>query len=223
MDTADASRSRDRSGVARKEAWTWFAAFAGPALRVLALMAILGVALVIVMSGLADPRGGRAPLDAQVALGVEVGLLLGIAPAVWAGLSSLAFTLARGWALVPALGIPACVAGALALVRGALHARADEVVHAVNERLDARGLELLTGVLAHAPRTLGPGDVLDVMAEAGEPFFDPPVRAALDALAVELESAILAGLVVGLVVSVPALVVGYRRGFARRHAPPASG
>lgn len=223
METPDASRPRARSGVARKEAWTWFAAFTGPALRVLVLMAIVGVALVVVTSGLGDPRGGPAPLEAQVVLGVEYGLLLGIAPAVWAGLSSLAFTLARGWALVPALGIPACVAGAIVLLRGALRARADEVVHAVNERLDARGLEMLSGVLSHAPHTTGPGDVLDVMADAGEPFFDPPVRAALDALAVELELAIVAGLTLGVLLSVPALVIGFRRGFARRHAPPPVG
>jgi hypothetical protein len=210
--------SKRRAAMVRREVWTWLAAFAGPALRVLALMAVLGVAVVLASAGLVAPRGMPAPLEAQLWLGVEYGLALGIAPAVWAGASSLAFTLARGWALVPTLGIPACVAGALYLAQGALRARADEVVHALDERLDARGLEMLTDVFAHAPRSLGPMDVPDLMARAGEPFFDPPVRAALGALAIELETALVLGLGVGIVLSVPALVVGYRRGLAARHA-----
>ena len=98
-----------RARIARREVLLWLGAFGWPLLRVLALGGVVGVACSLLLTEalgrmLADARSSEVAL-----LGLRWGLALALAPALWAGLSSLALKLARGWALVPAFVLPAYV------------------------------------------------------------------------------------------------------------------
>ena len=63
----------------------------------------------------------------------------------------------------------------------------------------------------------GPLTLPTMLAEAGVAFFDPPARVALSALRDELLFAIGIGLAPATCLSVIALALGYRAGYATRH------
>lgn len=209
------TRGAARRRIARREAWEWAVAFGWPAVRVLALGTALAIAVTIVVWQATDPRGERAALGPVIAAGARWGLGAALPLALWVGSSTLVRRLARAWALVPLVSIPLAVGGSLYLCSGVLHARAEDVIVAVNGSLDARGLSTLAGLAGPPTRPLG--RLPSVFGEAGEAFFDPPARAALDALTFEIGAAIAMGFVPALVVSMVALAIGYRRGFERRH------
>ncbi len=211
----DAARARAR--IRRKELTTWLVGFCWPALRVYLLGTVLTLALVLVLWSTIQPRGEAAPESDVLLFALGYGLLTWTGPAIWAGLSELAWKLTRFWALVPAIGIPVSVGLSLYVFQGVLRSRADDVVHAVSACLDARSLEMLSDPFAGTDAMPGPLTLPTMLAEAGQAFFDPPARHALDAFRGELLSAIVIGLVPSVAVSLLALFVGYRAGYAARH------
>lgn len=220
----DAQREREeklspaaiRSRMARREIGLWLSAFGWPALRVLVLGVGLGIVLLVGLSESIEPLGEAASSDDVLWLGARYGILLTIVPAIWAGLSSLAFRLARGWAVVPALTLPAYVGVACWLRRDDLRASAVALADAVNTQVDLSSLSLAQQV-AMPSITAAPMDVPMLMAHAGDAFFAPPVRAAVSGLEGQVVLTLIAALVPGVLVSILALSVGYRRGWAVRH------
>jgi hypothetical protein len=210
----DAAAIRRR--IARREALLWASAFGWPALRVLVLGTLLGIGIVMGMSEMMEPLGEEAASGDVLAFGVRYGLMLTTVPAVWAGLSSLAFRLARGWAVVPALTLPSYVAVACWIRQDELRASATALSHAVSAQLDAHGLETAQ-VIATQSGVPTAADVPALMAHAGASFFDDHVRTALDALDHEVVITLVVSLVPGVLVSLLALSVGYRRGWRVRH------
>lgn len=206
-----------RARIRRREITAWLVGFAWPALRVYVLGIVLTLATVFALWGSVEPRGEAAPSDEVLAFAIGYGLLTWTGPAIWAGLSELAWKLTRFWALVPAIAIPASVGLALYAFQGVLRSRADEVVHAVSDCLDSRSLEMLDDPFAGAHAMPGPLTVPTMLAEAGEAFFDPPARIALAAFRTELLFALGVGLVPGVTLSLIALTIGYRGGYAARH------
>jgi hypothetical protein len=219
---SDARRVKDDAAIARarirrKELTLWLVGFGWPALRVYALGTTLTLALVFALWGTISPGGEAAPPDEVLTFAIGYGLLTWTGPALWAGLSELAWRLARFWALVPAIAIPAFVIASLYAFQGVLRSRADDLVHAVSDCLDARSLEMLTDPFAGTSAIPGPLTVPTLLAQAGEAFFDPPARVAFDAFRGELLSALSIGLAPGVALSIAALFVGYRAGYAVRH------
>ena len=215
--SADAAPSLIRRRMARREAALWLSAFGWPALRVLVLGAALGVALVVLASETVDSIGEGAAMPDLLSLGVRYGLLMAVAPAVWAGVASLALRLARGWAVVPALTLPLYVAIACWLRADALRSAMRALSAAVDRHLDQGGVEVLRDLAPAAGGAPLPTDVPMLMAHAGDAFLDGPVRVALAALEGEVGITLIAALVPGVLVSIVALSVGYRRGWAERH------
>ncbi len=205
-----------RSRMARREIGLWLSAFGWPALRVLVLGVGLGIVVVLGLSESIEPLGAAASTDDVLWLGARYGILITIVPAIWAGLSSLAFRLARGWAVVPALTLPAYVGVACWLRQSELRASAQALSETVNAQIDLNGLSIAQQ-LAMPSITATPMDVPLLMAHAGDVFFTPPVRAAVAGLEGEVVLTLIAALVPGVLVSVLALSVGYRRGWAQRH------
>jgi hypothetical protein len=177
----------------------------------------LGMAIVFGMSEMIEPLGQDASTSDVVALGVRYGLLLTLVPAVWAGISSLAFRLARGWAVIPALTLPVYVMIACWLRQDTLRASAAALSDAVNAEIDAHGLEMAETIAMPTQGIPLAMDVPALMAHAGAGFFDEHVQRALTALEREVSFTLLASLVPGVLVSLVALSVGYRRGWAERH------
>jgi len=212
--------------MARREIALWASAFGWPALRVLVLGVALGVAIVVFFSETGESIGEQAETSDVLTLGVRYGLLLTLVPAVWAGLSSLAFRLARGWAVIPALTLPVYVIVACWLRQDELRASAAALSAAVSHTIDAHGLAIAQqiampgGALPIAMPTDGiplAGDVPLLLAQAGDTFFEAPVRTALSLLERQVTITLVAALVPGVLVSLLALSIGYRRGFALRH------
>jgi hypothetical protein len=206
-----------RARIRRRELTAWAVGFGWPALRVYALGSALTLALVFVLWGTIAPHGEAAPPDDVLRFALGYGLLTWTGPAIWSGLSELAWKLTRFWALVPAISIPAFVILSLYVLRGVLRARADEVVHAVSECLDARSLEMIADPFAGTDAMPGPLTLPTLLAEAGEAFFDPPAVAALSAFRTELIFALALGLAPGVLLSLIALSIGYRKGYRMRH------
>ena len=206
-----------RSRMRRREIALWLTGFGWPALRVLVLGTLLGLAIVFGMSEMVEPLGDDAsPTDVAV-LGLRYGLYLSIVPAIWAGLSSLALRLARGWAVIPALTLPLYVMIAAWLRAGVLRSSVDALTRAVNAQLDARSAEMADQIGMPSDGMLPGVEVPMLMARAGDTFFDAPVRAALAVVEREVVFTLIAALVPGLLVSFVALAIGYRRGWEARH------
>lgn len=203
--------------IARREVRLWLSAFGWPALRVLVLGTALGIAIVVGLSEMFEPLGDDADTSDVLALGVRYGLLLTLVPAVWAGLSSLALRLARGWTVVPALTLPVYVMIACWLRRDEVRASAGALSDAVNAQMDTHGLEMAETLGMPTSGLPLETDVPMRMAHAGAGFFDDHVQGALAALEHEVSFILLASVLPGVVVSLVALAVGYRRGWAVRH------
>lgn len=205
-----------RRRIARREVALWLSAFGWPALRVLVLGVGLGITIVFFFSQSVEPLAEAAATSDVLWLGARYGLLLTLVPAIWAGLSSLAFQLARGWAVIPALTLPIYVGIAGWLRQDDLRASALALTNAVSGQLDQDSLAI-TRQVALPDVTGSPMDVPMLAAHVGDVFFTPPVRAALNGLETQLVLTVIAALVPGVLVSVIALSVGYRRGWAVRH------
>lgn len=212
-DDASVARARMR----RRELSTWVVGFGWPALRVYLLGTTLTLALVFALWSTIAPRGEPAPESDVILFAIGYGLLTWTGPALWAGLSELTWKLTRFWALVPAISIPAAVGGSIYASQAVLRSQADDLVHAVTTCLDQRGLAVLEEPFSGGTALPTPFTLPTLLAEAGEAFFDPTAQRALDAFRSELLLAIGLGLVPSVTLSLVALGIGYRSGYARRH------
>lgn len=201
----------------RREAGLWLSAFGWPALRVLLLGMLLGVAILVFYSEMSETLGEDAEPTDLITLGARYGLLLALVPAVWAGLSSLAFRLARGWAVIPALTLPVYVIVACWLRQDDLRTSFDALSEAVNRQIDTHGLQMAQQIAMPANGVPLAADVPMRMDQAGDLLLAGPVRTALGFLEQQVTITLIAALVPGVLVSLLALSVGFRRGWAERH------